>query len=24
VEHAKRDGLYAHGLGVLSNISTLC
>jgi hypothetical protein len=24
VQHAKRDGLYAHGLGVLSNISTLC
>ena len=24
VEYAKRDKLYAHGLGVLSNISTLC
>ena len=23
VQHAKRDGVYAHGLGILMNISTL-
>ena len=24
VEHAKRDGVYARGIGILENISTLC
>jgi hypothetical protein len=24
VQYAIRDGIYAHGLGVLSNVSTLC
>ena len=24
VQYAQRDGVYAHGLGVLSNVSTLC
>lgn len=24
VEHAKRDRVFAHGLGILGNVSTLC
>lgn len=24
VEYAKKDKIYAHGIGILSNISTLC